>query len=365
MEKTFLTPGPSHIHPVAKTAAIAALNSDICSLSHRSKEYAAIQTNTESQLRRLLSVPDGYEVFFISSGTEGWERVLQGGTSSTSLHLVNGEFSRRFFETATELGKNASSIEAPFGKGFDFNDIPKNHKAELFCVTHNETSSGVSLSDGLFPELRAAFSDSLIAVDAVSSAPFPEFSLSYVDFYFFSVQKFFGMPAGLAVLIVSPKAIAKARALRDKGSRAGAHHNLINLLEFSKKNQTPCTPNVLAIFTLGEVAKHFNERGNSTLRAETRQKAGILYGELDKCRKIKAFVSEERWRSQTVITAQCSSADDATNLWNALAKRSLIVGLGYGKLKDTQLRIANFAAHSVEAIERVCTVISEFDCGTK
>ena len=95
MTNIYLTPGPTEIHPVAKEAIRDALHSDICSISHRSKEFEELYINTESQLRQLLSIPQDYQVFFLPSGTESWERILQNGVLEKSFHLVNGSFSKR------------------------------------------------------------------------------------------------------------------------------------------------------------------------------------------------------------------------------------------------------------------------------
>ena len=57
------------------------------------------------------------------------------------------------------------------------------------------------------------YPDKLIAVDAVSSAPYGDLDYRLLDIVFFSVQKLFGLPAGLGILIVSPRAIEKSEQL--------------------------------------------------------------------------------------------------------------------------------------------------------
>ena len=250
MTNIFLTPGPTELHPVAKEAIRDALHSDICSISHRSREFEELLLNTEVQLRQLLSVPKDYQIFFLGSGTESWERIIQNGVFEKSLHLVNGFFSKRFFETAQELGKAPELVEKELGEGFDLDDITVPLDTELICSTLNETSTGVCLSPEFLSGLRVKCPNTLIAVDAVSSAPYPEVDLRVVDYYFFSVQKFFCLPAGLGVLIVSPAAIEKAKTLQKKGACIGSHHSFLSLENYAKKHQTPCTPNVLGIYTL-------------------------------------------------------------------------------------------------------------------
>lgn len=352
MTNIHLTPGPTEIHPVAKEAIRDALHSDICSISHRSREFEELLINTETQLRTLLSIPKDYKVFFLSSGTESWERIIQNGVYKHSFHLINGSFSKRFFETAEELGKSPSFIEKPLGEGFDLADMPEGLATELVCVTQNETSTGVCLTLNFIEQLHEQNKDTLIAVDAVSAAPYPNINLSAVDYYFFSVQKFFSLPAGLGVLIVSPRAMERANELKNKGLCIGSHHSLLSLDSYANKHQTPTTPNVLGIYTLGIVSEHFNIIGIDALREETQKKAKLLYDSLDQSRCLSAFVREPRWRSETVITVK---SDTRTfEIIKLLADNGLIVGQGYGKLKDVQFRVANFSAHTMAEFEKLC-----------
>ena len=61
----------------------------------------------------------------------------------------------------------------------------------------------------------------LLAVDAVSSLPYPDFDYTILDSVFFSVQKGFGLPAGLGVWMVNDRCIAKAEQLLSRGISIG------------------------------------------------------------------------------------------------------------------------------------------------
>ena len=356
MTSIHLTPGPTEVHPIAKDAIRHALESDICAMSHRSKEFEELLWFTESHLRQLLNIPKQYHVFFLSSGTECWERIIQNGVEKHSFHLVNGAFSKRFYETAKELGKSPTLIDKPLGQGFDMSDISDIGSPELISVTQNETSTGVRLEDGIIESIHQSFPKQLIAVDAVSAAPYAKIDLTAVDYYFFSVQKFFCLPAGLSVLIVSPKAVEKSKELKSKHIVTGTHHSFESLDAFAIKHQTPCTPNVIGIYSLGAMAKYFNDIGIETLRAETSKKATLLYETLDQNQKYKAFVQHKPWRSDTVITID--AGDQLKQMMKRLADNLLIVGEGYGPLKSTQFRVANFAAHSLESFQNLCDLLN-------
>ena len=62
-------------------------------------------------------------------------------------------------------------------------------------------------------KLKRSNQKRLMAVDMVSSAPIPEIDLDLIDTAFFSVQKAFGLPAGLGVWIANEKCLEKAKRL--------------------------------------------------------------------------------------------------------------------------------------------------------
>jgi phosphoserine aminotransferase len=350
------TPGPSQLYFTVPDHAREAFKSGIPSLSHRSKLFEQISAETTSGIRELLNVPAGYEIYFTSSATEIWERIIQNLVEEKSLHLVNGSFSKRFYEIALQLNKRPEKIEVKEGEGFS--EHQQQNSAELIALTHNETSTGVSLPLDFIHGFKEQNPNALIAVDAVSSLPYPAFDFTKLDTVFFSVQKGFGMPAGLGVWIVNQKCIAKAEQLLSKGMSIGSYHTIPSLKSNAAKNQTPETPNVLGIYLLNQVIKDFLRRGVETLRRETEYKAAILYQALEQNALLCPFVRDKKFQSKTVIVADCQSHTE--RLTKHLQGKGLFPGDGYGSNKKTQLRFANFPAHSKEQFEYLVDSIAEF-----
>ncbi|MFM8739979.1 MAG: aminotransferase class V-fold PLP-dependent enzyme, partial [Cytophagales bacterium] len=244
-------------------------------------------------------------------------------------------------------------IEVAPGNGFE--PITTNGNPELIALTHNETSSGVAMPLAYMAEVRRQFPNSLIMVDAVSSVPYPAFNFDHIDSVFFSVQKGFGMPAGLGVWIYNNRCVEKAKEVQGAGVNSGSYHNLLSLHEFTLKNQTPATPNMMAIYTLGYVAEDFLNRGIHIIRKETEYKAALLYQTLQQQGGIQPFVRDTVWRSPTVIVAHCGEHTEIVR--KQLEAQGLYPGDGYGELKNTQLRFANFPAHSKEQYELLADVL--------
>jgi phosphoserine aminotransferase len=346
--KINFTPGPSQLYFTVEDHVRTAFRDGIPTLSHRSKSFEKLYRDAVEGLRELLGVPGDYHIFFTGSATEIWERLIQNLVDEKSFHLVNGAFSKRFFEIAGQLGKTPEKIEVLNGAGFtQVINIPND--TELIAITQNETSTGVSVPLDLIYSLKIQNPHAIVAVDAVSSLPFPEFDYTKLDSVFFSVQKGFGLPAGLGVWMMNDRCISTAEVLQSNGIHIGTYHSLPTLKMFALKNQTPETPNVLGIYLLGMVVKDMLRRGIETIRRETDYKAALLYHALEKHSDVSPFVKEEQHRSRTVIVAETGSHTE--QLTKKLIANGLQPGDGYGPAKKSQLRFANFPTHSKEQFE--------------
>jgi aspartate aminotransferase-like enzyme len=89
---------------------------------------------------------------------------------------------------------------------------------------------GFALPVAFINQFKSKFPDSLIVVDAVSSLPYPQFDYTKIDSVFFSVQKGFGLPAGLGVWVVNDQMHREGRiTFSSKGISIGTYHNLPTL----------------------------------------------------------------------------------------------------------------------------------------
>lgn len=348
--------GPSQIYFTVEDHIRQAFREGIPSISHRSKAFENIFISISESLRSLLSIPPGFQIFFTSSATEVWERASQNLVNENSYHFVNGSFSQRFYEIAQQLGKNAVAHKVEAGKGFS---TPDSVQAELIALIANETSTGVTTGNDFISQVRQKNPSAILIVDAVSALPYQNIDFSLIDSCYFSVQKGFGLPAGLGVWMVNEKCIAKAEELKANGKNIGTYHSIPSYLSNAKKNQTPETPNVLGMYLLSQVLNDFQRRGIDTLRKETEYKAAILYHALENHSIIKPAVNEKQWKSKTSIVANTGSLTE--KLTQHLESHGLIPGDGYGPFKKTQLRFGNFPAHSKEVYEKLVDLIKEFE----
>jgi phosphoserine aminotransferase len=358
MKKKYFTVGPTEIAEGTAEQFSYAINNNLFSISHRSKEFEDLYSSTVNSLKTLLNIPDDFYVFFLSSATECMERIVQNLVERKSYHFINGYFAERFLNISKQLGKETEFIKSEYGKDFNSDDVVISDDAEMICVTHNETSTGVVFDTKKIYELKNKYPDKIIAVDIVTSVPYYKFDFNFIDVAFFSVQKGFGLPPGLGVMVCRKRLINKAKELSDKGIVIGSYNSFLKLAANADKNQTTMTPNIPAIYLLGKSCETILNNGLETMRSETEKKANVIYNFFDKHPNIKPFVKEKDLRSLTTIVLKTEL--DTNKIHTKLEYNDFVVSTGYGDYKDKHVRIGNFPMHKFEDVSNLIYLFKKF-----
>lgn len=355
--KIFFTPGPSALYFTVEEHLKQAIKDQVMEINHRSKQAAAYYQHAAENLKALMNIPEDYHIFFLSSATEIWERQIQNLVIEKSYHFCYGAFSNRFYEFAQSLGKQALKSEAKFGSlpEVNINDIPQD--TELISFALNETSTGVTFPVEEIYKVRRSHPEALIAIDGVSAFPVIDIDFGQIDSAYFSVQKCFGLPAGLGVWIVNNRCIEKAVKKGADGHSIGTYQTLPNLLKNANKFQTTYTINVLNIYLLMKVTTDMLNKGIDVIRREANYKGLLLQKMIKDHPSFNHFVDDEKLRSQTVIVANTLTSSQE---WiDELSSTGFVIGNGYGEYKGKQIRIASFPTHSKELIELLYDTINE------
>jgi phosphoserine aminotransferase len=351
MNKIYFTVGPTELHPEVKNFWREGINKKLFSISHRSSEFEEIYKNTCKELRKLLKIPDEYNIFFLGSATECMERIIQNLVEKKSFHFLNGYFAGRFYNISKQLKKRPDFVKAKYNDGFNFEKTRIPEKTELLCFTQNETSTGMTIGmDGIY-SMKEKNPEKLVAVDVVSSAPIVKIDFRKIDCAFFSVQKCFGMPPGLGVLIVNDKCIEKARELMNKKYNIGGYYNFITLEENAKKHQTAVTPNIPGIYILGKIAELMNNYGIDKIREEIKEKAEIIYKFFENHKFVRPYINNVNNRSETTMAFEVLI--NSKVIVESLKERGYVISKGYRDLQDSQIRIANFPIHKVDDVQKL------------
>ncbi|MEI8230394.1 MAG: aminotransferase class V-fold PLP-dependent enzyme [Candidatus Peregrinibacteria bacterium] len=350
--------GPSRLSDETIQDLQKALELGIPEISHRSAQFTAISKEAVDGLRTFFAIPEDYAVFFTTSATEAIELTIRNLVRHRSAHFANGRFSELYAETATANGKTAQVISAPWGMLPKYDASLIAPGAELITITANETSTGVLCSNEDILRIRKQRPDHLLAVDITSIAGMKVFPIAAADIWLFSVQKGFGLPAGLGVLIVSPRAITRSAELeRDGENRAGIFTFAAMEKIMREKYQTICTPNVFAIYALSEELKRWNAEGGCAAKEqETQAKADLVYAAVSGRSQWKCFVEKPDIRS---ISIACIQGEEAAieQLHSRAKEQNMLLGKGYGKIKATTARIALFPAIGEKELQRLLEIL--------
>ncbi|SFB70964.1 phosphoserine aminotransferase [Flexibacter flexilis DSM 6793] len=330
-------PGPSRVYPQVATFMQEAFEQGLLSISHRSETFNQMSEKTIGLVKSKLNVPADYTVFYTSSATENWEIIAQSLTTQQSTHFYSGAFGEKWHEYARKIHSQAEGFRFDTNDHADVASWQVAPESEVICITQNETSNGTQIPAASIEKLRELHPEKLIAVDVTSSLAGIALPFAAADIWYGSVQKCFGLPAGLGLLICSPRAIERAQSIGERG-----HYNsFLVMLDNIKKWQTSCTPNVLGIYLLMRVLEtmpHISE-----IDAQTKARACAYYEAVQAAQNLSLLVENEAVRSDTVVAVKGTKEQVAA--WKTQAKQAgILLGAGYGSWKETSFRIANFPA---------------------
>lgn len=337
-------PGPSKIYSKVAEYMQDAFVKGVVSINHRSPEFIEISKKTIALLKEKLNIPESYTVFYTSSATECWEIIAQSLVRKKSFHIYNGAFGEKWFQYTKKLKPKSIGIAFDENDKLDISGLQILNTAEVICLTQNETSNGSEISNEKIAKIKVQHPEKLIAIDATSSMGGIELEFQNADIWYASVQKCFGLPAGLALMICAPQAIEKGMEIGETD-----HYNSLTFMVDKMKDfQTTHTPNVLNIYLLMRVmqdAAPIKEIDKITL---SRFHNWVAF--FNQFTDFKLLITNEAVQSKTVLTIEGEAATIAAIKKKAKAA-GIMLGNGYGDLKDSTFRIANFPAIEQKEIE--------------
>jgi phosphoserine aminotransferase len=332
--------GPSKVRPEQVTA-LAASGATLLGTSHRQPPVKNVVGSVRSGLTDLFGLGDGWEVVLGNGGsTVFWDVATFGLVRNHSVHAVFGEFSSKFAEAvaaAPHLG-DPTVIRSDVG---DHPTLSAVDGADVYALTHNETSTGV-----MMPLRRPAgiSADSLVVVDATSAAGGLLWDPAEVDVYYFAPQKSFASDGGLWLAACSPAALERIHAINASKRWTPASLDLKIALDNSVLNQTYNTPALATLIMLNEQLQWMLRNGGLAW-ANQRSKASssALYDWADARDWATPFVTDPGKRSEVVGTIDLSGVD-ANDVCSALRANGIVDTDSYRKLGRNQLRVGMFPA---------------------
>lgn len=320
----------------------------VMEMSHRSKMYLNIFEETKNTLRRVMNIPENYEILFLHGGATGQFSMvpLNLGKTGKADYIVTGNFARK---AAQEAAKFITVNIAYDGKENNFTLIPKQEELHLTAdadyvhICANNTIYGTEWRDypdtGNIPLVADMSSDILSKPVDVS-----KFGLIYAG-----AQKNMGI-AGLAVVIARKDLLESHR------------DNIPVLMEYStmvKNDSMYNTPNTFSIYVLGKVARWIESLGGlEAMEERNRKKAALLYDYLDGSSFYKALADRSA-RSLMNVTFRTPSEE----LDALFVKQSSAAGLSNlkGHRVAGGLRASIYNAMSYEGVKALVDFMRNFE----
>ncbi len=309
--------------------------------SHRQAPVKNLVGSVRQGLTDLFNLPDGWEILLGNGGsTVFWDIATFGLIRNHSVHAVFGEFSSKFAEAAAaapHLGQPTVVSSTPG----DHPTLGAIDGADVYALTHNETSTGV-----MMPLLRpaGADADALVVVDATSAAGGLLWDPAQVDVYYFAPQKCFASDGGLWLAACSPRALERIRELSASDRWVPASLDLNIALTNSVANQTYNTPALATLVLLNEQVQWMLAHGGLEW-ANNRSvlSSNVLYNWAEKSPFATPFVTDSAKRSEVVGTIDIDGVD-ANDVCSALRANGVVDTDSYRKLGRNQLRVGMFPA---------------------
>lgn len=343
-------PGPSRVHDEIPSYVKDAARLGIMSINHRSEEFVSISKKTIALLKQKLNIPKNYTVFFTSSATECWEIIAQSWVSEKSYHFYNGAFGQKWFEYTRKIKSGATALPFDREDELDSSELIGGNNG-VICITQNETSNGTQVSNKTIAAFKKNNPGHLIAIDATSSMAGIILDFKSADIWFASVQKCFGLPAGLGIMVCSPTAITQAKAINNN-----QYYNSVVFMDtMMEKWQTSFTPNVLSIYLLMRVLE--KSKPIKEVHKITTDRFKEWSSFLQKTKGLKHLVKNKSVHSYTVFPIEGDPAS-IIKIKKSAKKEGFLLGEGYGDLKATTFRIANFPALKNAEIVRLKRFLS-------
>ena len=335
-------PGPTNVPQRVRLAM------DIAMEDQRAPDLPEFTLPLFEDVKKIFKTKDGQVFLFPASGTGGWEAAITNTLSPGDHVLIArfGQFSLLWADMCTRLGLVVDAVDVPWGEGVPveiFAEKLKADKAHLYkaiMVTHNETATGVTSDVGA---VRKALDDSghpaLLMVDAVSSLASIDFRMDEwaVDACVSGSQKGFMMPAGLAIVAVSQKALLARKTATQKR----CYFDFDDMMRTNKDGYFPYTPPLHMLRGLRAATDLLLEEGLENVftrhhrLAEGVRRAVAAWG-------LKLCAAHPKWNSDTVSAIVIPEGfDSAALVKHAYLRYGLSLGMGLNKVAGRVFRIGH------------------------
>jgi aspartate aminotransferase-like enzyme len=313
-------------------------------IGHRGQGFKDLYAKIQPQLQQLLSTK---QLVYISTSS-AWgvmEGAIRNLVSKKVLNCMCGAFSDKWLDVSKRCGKEAEALQVEWGSAIRAADVDKKLASGQFdalTLIHNETSTGVMSPLAEIAALKKKYPDVMFIVDAVSSmtAVPLKFDELGIDVLLAGTQKAFALPPGAAVFVCSPKALAKAATMKDRGY----YFDFVEFQKNAEQSMTPSTPSIGHVYALASKLEDIFAEG---LEARYARHAKLAQMTRDWGTKHGFTLFPEKGFESVTLTCLNNGAKgggrtvDVAKLQKLIKDQGFLIDGGYGKIKGTTFRISN------------------------
>jgi phosphoserine aminotransferase len=321
----------------------------VMEMSHRSKAFATIIEEAESDLRELLKIPDNYKVLFLQGGASQQFAAIPMNLMKNGVadYIITGQWAKKAYQEASRYGtchKIASSEDKTFTYIPDCSDLDISPDADYVYICENNTIYGTK-----FHTLPNTKGKDLVA-DVSSCFLSEPMDVTKYGVVYGGVQKNIG-PAGVVIVII------REDLIRDDVMECTP--TMLKYKTQADNGSLYNTPPAYGIYICGKVFKWLLKNGGLEKRKEINEKkAKILYDFLDSSELFKGTVRKEDRSIMNVPFVTGNDEMDAKFIAEAKAA-------GFENLKGHRtvggMRASIYNAMPVEGVEKLVAFMKKFE----
>ncbi|MCX7974555.1 MAG: alanine--glyoxylate aminotransferase family protein [Candidatus Aminicenantes bacterium] len=358
-EKLLLIPGPTPVHP----RIINRLS--LPTVSHVGPEMVIELKGAVENLKKIVDCSSGEAFIVAGAGTLAMEMAVLNmiGRGEKALIISHGYFGERMVDIFRAFDLEAEVLTAPWGKGVYPEELERKLKQSTYAAvicTHVDTATGTCAPIKEFASLLRHREELLIVDGVCATGGIEEFMDSWgIDVILTAAQKCFGAPPGLAILVASPRAMEKRKALK---SIPAYYADLLRWLPImqdpSKYFSTPCVNEIRAFYeaTLIVLEEGLEKRFNR--HRQIARAIRVALKELG-----FSFFTDEAFLAPTLSVVRYPQGIDDKKFRQTLYDKGVVVAGGLGSTAGQVFRMGHMGnisheqvVYALEAIEK--TLIS-------
>ena len=324
----------------------------VMEMSHRSKDFENILNEAQSDLRKLMNIPENYKILFLQGGgcTQFAMIPMNLMRNKIADYIITGAWSKKAATEAKiygQVNEVASSADKNFSYIPDLSDLNISEQADYVYICQNETIHGTTIRK--LPNTKGK----VLVADVSSMFLSEPLDVEKYGIIWGGVQKNIG-PAGVTIVII------REDLIRD--DVLPFTPTMLKYKTHSDNNSLYNTPPCYNIYVCGLVFKWLLQLGGvSEMRKINEAKANLLYDYLDASKLFHATVANKSDRSFMNVPFVTGDKNIDAEFVSAAAKSGFKNIKGHRSVGGMRASIYN--AMPAEGVKKLVEFMANFEKG--